>query len=170
MLDFLKGKCVINLDKFWTDPKTIIKKLKSHDMCDQVIVKSYFNEKTIKVLSNSDEKLPYMLMVKKVEPEIEKHILKNGVNLVAEELIFDNLSSEIISKDNVNRLKNLGLFSWINTIVYDYKKVISGGLTDDRAVLGEKDEVWGFFKDLGIDIIQTDWVKELSQYFLQDNQ
>lgn len=170
VLDSLKGRCIINIDKFWKYPTAIFEKLKSHDMCDQAIVKSYFNKNTIDFLSSCDNKLPYMLMLKKQSIGFENEIKSKGVNLVAEELIFDNVSSPLISKENIDRLNKLDIYSWVNTIVYDYKAIISGGLTDDSAVLGERDSVWGFLRKLGVDIIQTDWVRELSLYLLQSNQ
>ena len=90
--------------------------------------------------------------------------------MVAEELIFNDISSPLISEQNLERLKELYIYSWVNTIVYDFKAIISGGLTDDRAILGEHDLVWGYLRKLGVDIIQTDWVRELSLYLHQNNQ
>ena len=170
VLDFLKGRCVINIDKFWKYPAIIFEKLKSHEMVDQVIVKSYFDEDMINFLSYCDVKLPYMLMVNEQNLSIENEIKSKGINLVAEELIFNDISSPLISEQNLERLKESDIYSWVNTLVYDFKAIISGGLTDDRAILGEHDLVWGYLRKLGVDIIQTDWVRELSLYLHQNNQ
>ena len=89
---------------------------------------------------------------------------------MTEELIFDSVNSNLIARENLERLTCLNLMSWVNTIVYDYKANISGGLTDDRAVVSNPAEVWGYLRDIGVDIIQTDWVRELSLYLRQDNQ
>ncbi len=170
VLDYLKGRCIINIDKFWKHPRAIFEKMKSHDMCDQIIVKSYLNEDMINFLSSCDVKLPYMLMVKEQILGIEKEIKSKGINIVAEELVFDNMLSPLVTEENFDRLNKLDIYSWVNTIVYDFKAIIAGGLTDDRAVLGEQDEVWGFLKKVGVDIIQTDWVRELSLFLLRNNQ
>ena len=39
-LDALKGKCFINVDKFWDNPKEIAQEIRKRNMQDQVIVKS----------------------------------------------------------------------------------------------------------------------------------
>ena len=38
-LDFLKGKCIINLDKFWMNPEGIAKLVRERNMQDQVLLK-----------------------------------------------------------------------------------------------------------------------------------
>ena len=40
VLDFLKGKCLINVDKFWTDIPGITGIIRAHGRSDQVIVKT----------------------------------------------------------------------------------------------------------------------------------
>lgn len=163
-LDFLKGKCIINVDKFWNNPQLIVKKLDYHNMRDSVIIKSYYSPNKINIVKEIASDIPFMLMMRNKIDGIEKELLSKGVNLVAEELIFDNLESDLISNQHLDFLHSNNLLAWVNSIVYNYKDIISAGLTDDRAVLGEKDEVWGYFKEKGFDIIQTDWVKELQEY------
>lgn len=163
-LDFLKGKSVINIDKFWSNPKLILEKLDRHDMRSQVIIKSYYSPKKIKIISELAHDVPYMLMTRKIEEGLERAIKDAGVNLVAEEIIFDSLNSDLISDRHILDLHNNSIYAWVNTIVYNYKDVISGGLTDDRAILGEQDAVWGYLIDRGIDVIQTDWVRYLRDY------
>ncbi len=167
VLDFLKGKCIINIDKFWNNPKRIIAKLDYHNMRNQVIIKSYFAKDKIKLVSELASDVPYMLMLRNKMDGIESFIKNSGVNLVAEELIFDSTDSSLITDTHLQYLHDNNLFAWVNSIVYNYKDVISAGLTDDRAILGEKDEVWGYFKDKGFDIVQTDWVNELKQYLIK---
>jgi glycerophosphoryl diester phosphodiesterase len=47
-LDFLKGKCIVNLDKFWMNPEAIAKLVRERNMQDQVLLKISLNEKQIK--------------------------------------------------------------------------------------------------------------------------
>jgi len=70
----------------------------------------------------------------------------------------------LVSEEHMEFLKKNHLYAWGNTIVYNYKDVISAGKTDDKAILGAEDEVWGWFIKKGFDIIQTDWVRELKEY------
>lgn len=163
-LDYLKDKCIINIDKFWSSPKIISEKLDYHNMRDKVLIKSYYSNKNLKVLKELVPDVPYMLITRRHENGIEENLIKNGVNLVAEELIFRSEDDPLISNDHLKKLKSLNLFSWVNTIVYNYKDVISAGKTDDLAILGNEDLVWGWLRDKGVDVVQTDWVRELIDY------
>ena len=57
-----------------------------------------------------------------------------------------------------------GLMTWANSIVYNYRDVIAGTHTDDRAVIGYEDDTWGWLIDRGFDVIQTDWPLALRCY------
>ncbi len=164
VLDFLKGKCVINVDKFWQHPKKIVDVLKRHDMENDVIIKSYVNEKSLKAVAELAPRIPYMPMVRNFTEGLEEMITNKGINLVAEELIFNSLDSSLVSNKHIEFLQELGLLVWGNSIVYNYKDVISGAKTDDLAIIGREDDVWGWFKNKGFDVIQTDWVVELKNY------
>ena len=169
VLDFLKGKCVINIDKFWSNPELIIKKLKYHNMLDEVIVKSYFLSDRVRLLSEIAPNIPYMLMLRNKIDGIENSIKSMGVNLVAEEIIFDSVENDLFKDEHINLLHSNSILAWTNTIVYNYKDIISAHLTDDRAILGEKDIIWGTLLEKGFDIIQTDWVKDLREYLSKPN-
>lgn len=162
--DYLKGKCVINIDKFWSNPKLIIKRLNYHNIRDQVIIKSYFSPNKIRLISELASDIPYMLMTRNKIDGIEDIVKNSGVNLVAEELIFDSMHHPLIEDEHIEYLHDNDILCWVNTIVYNHKDIISAGLTDDLAVLGDAKGVWGEFIARKIDIIQTDWVKELKDY------
>ena len=36
----LKGKCLINIDKFWNNPKEIAELIRKYDMADQILIKT----------------------------------------------------------------------------------------------------------------------------------
>lgn len=163
-LDFLKDKCIINVDKFWSNPKLITDKLSHHNIRDGVIVKSYYSKAVISQLTEVASDIPFMLMLRKADLAIEESLLRRGVNFVGEELIFANENDYLVSEEHMEFLKKNHLYAWGNTIVYNYKDVISAGKTDDKAILGAEDEVWGWFIKKGFDIIQTDWVRELKEY------
>jgi DNA polymerase III alpha subunit (gram-positive type) len=40
VLETFKGRCYINVDKFWRHPKEIYDAIRRHDMADQIVVKS----------------------------------------------------------------------------------------------------------------------------------
>lgn len=164
VLEALKGRCIINVDKFWHHPKEIVRKLNDHNMLDSVLVKSYYDAKTYTAISELCPNVPYMLMMREYIPNVEIDLKKLGINLVAEELIFKDINDELINDQRLDYLRANDIYSWCNTIVYNYRDIISGGKTDDKAVLGYQDDVWGWLIEKGFDIIQTDWVRELSLY------
>ena len=163
-LDLLKGKCVVNIDKFWVNPKKIADTVRAHKMENQVIIKTYVKEKDIKAVEEVAPDFAYMPMVKKYEEGLIERIRKLGINLFAEELIFRSVDDYMFSDEHIELLHKNGVMAWVNTIVYYYRDVISGGLTDDRAVCGEEDEIWGRLLEKNVDIIQTDWLMELKNY------
>lgn len=163
-LDFLKSKCIINIDKFWSCPEIIVNKLKRHDMLDAVIVKSYFNNKTISTIKELCPNIPYMLMMRQYIPEVESLLKNKDINLIAEELIFNSIESDLISEPRIDFLHRNDIYAWCNSIVYNYKDVIAADKTDDRSVVGNQENTWGWLVNRGFDIIQTDWVRELSLY------
>ena len=48
--EHFKGRCLINIDKFWSNPEKIYKAIKRHGLTDQVLVKSKVNDKVLRVL------------------------------------------------------------------------------------------------------------------------
>ena len=50
LLETFKGRCYINIDKFWGNPANFYKAIKAHGMVDQCLVKSGYSEEVIRVL------------------------------------------------------------------------------------------------------------------------
>ena len=91
-------------------------------------------------------------------------MLKNrDINYVGAELLFRNENEDVGRADYRELLHRDRKLCWINTIVYDYRAVISAGHTDDAALCGDPASGWGWSAD-NFDIIQTDWVLALKDY------
>jgi glycerophosphoryl diester phosphodiesterase len=86
------------------------------------------------------------------------------VNFVGAELVFAEDTSPIAQPDYIRGHKEKGRLLWCNAILFNCKKPLSGGHTDDVAVTGDPDKGWGWIADRGFDIIQTDWVMPLKAY------
>ncbi|MBQ3063740.1 MAG: hypothetical protein IJC99_02920 [Clostridia bacterium] len=54
-----------------------------------------------------------------------------------------------------------------NSIACDYRAVIAGGHSDDRAMQGDLAGSWGWIADRGFHLMQTDFVLE-SRLFLEE--
>ena len=163
MLETLKPyNCLINVDKFWSNPALISKKIAAHGMTDRIIVKSAIADTDVKHLEEVAGDMQFMAITWTKDAH---DILKNSkLNYVGLELLFHSDDAEVLEPEYINKVKNDGKILWGNSIVYNYKANISGIHTDDTALLINPDLGWGWFAEKGFDIIQSDWCTELSLY------
>lgn len=162
-LELFKGRCYINVDKFWGNPEKIYKAIKRHNMVDQMLVKSSMSPKVIKVLEDLAPELPFMPIVKETHPAHEE-LLKRNVNYVGVEILFEKDNSPLASAEFIEKMHKDNTLVWVNTIIYDYKKQLAGGHSDDTALTVSMDEGWGWVADRKVDFIQTDWPMMLVDY------
>jgi len=162
VLEYLKGKCLINIDRSWFYWNETIKVLQKHNMADQIILKSHIDEKLLKTLQDSNSHLMYMPIVDTKEKM--DLVMKYQLNLIAAELIFRDLHSPLIKKEHMQQLKSKGILTWVNAITLSDDIILSAGLDDNKAIIENEDENWGKLIDRGFDIIQTDRPLLLKQY------
>ena len=166
-LEEFKGKCFINIDKFWGNPAGIYAAVKRHDMIDQVLVKSRINEEVIRVLEEVGPEIPFMpVLYEEVPPELES-LKKRNVNFQGVEVVFSQENSPLCSEAFLEGLRKDGILTWVNSLIYNTEKQLSGGHSDDTAFTVSPEYGWGWLADKGFDMIQTDWPGHLIQ-FLKD--
>jgi glycerophosphoryl diester phosphodiesterase len=164
-LDELKGKCFINVDKFWDNPKEIAQEIRKRNMQDQVIVKSSpTNGKIMDAIEEFAPDMQFLAIVSSPEKAMHEELKRRKINYVGVEILFDTDDHPFISDDYISAMHDEGKVVWVNTIVYNYKDVLSAGHTDDVAMLGNPDYGWGFIAEKKVDIIQTDWLLPCSEY------
>ena len=56
---------------------------------------------------------------------------------------------------------------WGNAIMYNFRKELAGGHSDDNSLLQDPSVGWGWLADRGFDIIQTDWLMQCDTYLKQ---
>jgi glycerophosphoryl diester phosphodiesterase len=162
-LEHFKGRCFINIDKFWDNPEKIYNDIKRHGMTDQVLVKSKMSDKVMRVLKELCPEIPYIPIVKESHPQ-HKELMKSGINYVGAEVLFKNDSSELASAEFIDMMHKDGKLVWVNSIIYDHKEQLAGGHSDDSALTESLDYGWGWLADRGYDFIQTDWPMMLIDY------
>ena len=162
-LEHFKGRCFINIDKFWDNPEKIYNDIKRHGMTDQVLVKSKMSDKVMRVLKELCPEIPYIPIVKESHPQ-HKELMKSGINYVGAEVLFKNDSSELASAEFIDIMHKDGKLVWVNSIIYDHKEQLAGGHSDDSALTESLDYGWGWLADRGYDFIQTDWPMMLIDY------
>ena len=165
-LDFLKGKCIVNLDKFWMNPEAIAKLVRERNMQDQVLLKISLNEKQIKDTEIYAPDMPLMPMVWTEDPCLE--MMKNyNVRYVGSECLFVKDTDPIASPEYIEAMHKAGKTVWANGIMYNYRKELAGGHSYVNSLLVDPEMGWGWLADRGFDIIQTDWLFQCDTYLKQ---
>ena len=161
-LEALRGRCYINVDKFWTYPKEISAAIRAHGMQDQILVKAPPRKELLDVVEEHCADMQFMAVISKAE---ELELLRGRkLRFVGSEVIFSDDSAEVASRAFIDASHARGELVWCNSIVYNYRSVISGGHNDDRSVMGDPDGGWGWIADRGFDLMQTDWVLSAANY------
>ncbi len=162
-LEQFKGRCFINIDKFWSNPEKIYEAVKRHGMLDQILVKSKISKSVISVLENLCPELPFIPIVSESHP-MHEELKKMKINYIGAEVLFKDDNSEVAGDKFIEMMHKDGKLVWVNSIIYDYREQLSGCHSDDSALTVSEDFGWGWLADKGFDFIQTDWTMMLIEY------
>lgn len=181
VLERFKGRCLINLDRCWDCWDDVFKCVLKHDMADQIIFKSAPKREYLELLE--EQEIPFMYMPIIWYPEELDEIDTSKINMVAVEFIGHSEDAEIMQREFISGLKEKNIHCMISALtlgnpVYQPEKWIKRGIKnvvdgniylaaghdDDVSILDSPDKGWGWLIDVGFDIIQTDWTRELSLY------
>lgn len=163
IFDFLRGKCYINVDKFWTDIPGITECIRRCGVEKQVIVKTPVKDRYIEQIKKYAPDFMFIPMIKN-EDTVSEKLLASGINYVGAEVLFADESAPVASSEYIEKMHSLGLMLYVNAIVYNSRDVLSAGHSDDNAIIKSPDFGWGWLIDRGFDIIQTDWCGMLKNY------
>ena len=158
-----KNRAYINVDKFWLYPKEISDLIRKYEMQDQIIVKTSPDEKLFDIIEEYASDIAYLPILRN-DGGVHELLLSRNINYVGAELVFDNENEGIGTKGFIDKLHADGKLVWINSIIYNYKKQLSAGHSDDLALTANPEEGWGWLAKRGYDIIQTDWTLALRLY------
>ncbi len=163
VLEQLKNRCLINIDKFPTCMAEIAQTVRRHGMVDQVIVKTEADEAQFRLVEQIAPDLPYMVFARR-EDDFSEMLKKRRLNYQGTEIIFADEACEVAAPAYTQRMHALGLKVWGDAIVFNHKRVLAAGHNDDVSVSGHPDDGWGWLMDLGVDMIQTDFPGMLRAY------
>ncbi|MBQ7314298.1 MAG: glycerophosphodiester phosphodiesterase family protein, partial [Clostridia bacterium] len=155
LLEHLKGRCFINVDKFGDHPAEIIEKIKRHDMKDQIILKCSPNPAQLDIIETYAPDIQFLPVISK-DGGVHEMMKTRNINYIGSELLFKTMDDELASADYREKLRRDGKLCWVNTIVYSYKAVLAAYHSDDTALAGDPEYGWGWCAD-NFDILQTDW-------------
>ena len=163
VFEHLKNRCYINVDKYWEHIGPITEAIRRHDMADQILVKAWPDEGTLDLMEQVAPDMAFMILQKEKDEWTER-VQARKLNFVGVEALFATEESEFASRGYVERMNEKGLIVWVNSIVYDYRSVLTAGHNDDISVTGRPDEGWGWLIERGYNLIQTDWPLALRLY------
>lgn len=163
-LETFKNRCLINLDHGWDFFPELIQKVRNHKMENQILLKSPSKLEFFKAIEELAPDMMFMPIIKEETMALAAQLEHMDVNYVAAELVFPSEDSPLVQETYIRSHHDAGRLLWVNTILYNYLKPLSGGHTDDVAVMGDPDKGWGWNIDKGFDIIQTDWTMALRSY------
>lgn len=173
LFETFKGRCYINVDKFWGHPKEIADAIHRHNIGEQILVKSALSETVLQVLEEVAPELQFMPVVKDSYNEHEM-LMNRNINYVGAEVLFKDDTNYLASPEFMDMMHRDGKLVWVNSIIYNYKTQLSGGHSDDSALTESEEYGWGWLADRGFDFIQTDWplmlinfLKETGRYYRQ---
>ena len=164
VLELLKGRAYVNIDKFWTAMPEITAAVRRHGMENDVIVKTSADKKWFDMVEEVAPELPYMPIISETDTCTEE-LLRRNINLIGAEVLFKTDDAQVASPEYIADMHKKGLLLWANAIVYNYKAVLTAGHSDDISVTKDPDAGWGWLADRGFDIIQTDWTLPAGLYY-----
>ena len=165
VLEHLKGRCYINIDKFGDNPAAIIEVVKRHDMKDQIILKCAPKKEQLDIVEAYAPDIQFLPIIK-ADNGVHEMLKSRNINYIGTELLFTSEDDETCSEAYREMLRKDGKLCWVNTIVYNYKDVLAAGHSDDAAIMGDPEFGWGWCADR-FDIIQTDWIGQCERYLLK---
>ena len=163
VLEHLKNRCFINIDKLETDVAGIARTVRRHHMLDQVIAKTWAEEPLFKEVEAVAPDLPYMVMMREKD-EYTPMLRKMNLNYLGSEVMFSSESSELATRAYVDSMHVLGLYVWCNAIVFNYKVIFAAGHADEVSATGRPEDGWGWLASRGYDMMQTDWAGAAVRY------
>lgn len=169
VLETFKGRCYINCDKFWENPREISDAIRAHGMMEQILVKTSPKKEYFDIIEEYAPDVQYMVIVRENADEIHRELLRRKINYMGQELLFTTEESPLCSPEYLDQLRKDNILSWANAIVYSYKSVLAAGHSDDTALCESMDKGWGWLARRGFDFIQTDWPLMLKTYLEEQN-
>lgn len=162
-LRLMKGKCVINIDKFWENPEKIARLIRKLGMEDQILIKTANRPEYLEAVEQYAPDLYYMTIATDVDV-VHEEIQKRRINYVGAEVLFKEEDAPVAGRDYIEKMHREGKIVWVNALVYDYKAVLAAYHNDDVSMIEDPEKGWGWLADRGFDLIQTDFLLPCRQF------
>ncbi|MGM9624354.1 MAG: glycerophosphodiester phosphodiesterase family protein, partial [Eubacteriales bacterium] len=120
VLELIKGRAYVNIDKFWTAMPEITAAVRRHGMEQDVIIKTAADPKWFDMVEEIAPELPYMPIISETDTCTEL-LMKRNINFIGAEVLFRTEQSQTADPEYITEMHKKGLLLWANSIVYNYK-------------------------------------------------
>lgn len=167
ILERLRGRCLINIDRSWYHWDEMLAFLEEVQMYDQIILKAPPKDEFLKRLEQSGSPVMFMPIIRTMDEW--KRLKSYQINVVAAEIIFETVDADVFQPEFISELHKEEILVWVNALTLHDDITLSANLDDNGALINGYDTTWGRLIDRGVDIIQTDWPALLKKYVESEN-
>ena len=164
VLERFKGRCYINVDKFWEAPEAITAAVRAHGMTDQIVVKSWPQPENLAMMEECAPEILYFPILLEEPGTVHEELMGRKLNYAGCEVFFKDENAGAASVVFIDKLHACRKLIWVNALVNNHTKQIAGGHSDDASLTVSPDAGWGWLADRGFDIIQTDWTLPMALF------
>ena len=168
-LKALRGRTMLVLDRCWNFWDEVDALVKDAAMEDQIILKYYTDDEASSRWAALHPEYLYIPMLVRAEDAAETAALKKQTSLIGVEILPGSPEDRFLDPAYIETLHRSRLKVWCNSLTYSNRLIFGGGYDDNLSLQCGGRMGWGQLIGRGVDIIQTDWVFELSQYLLQES-
>jgi len=163
VLEHLKGKCILNLDRCILIVEDVMKAVRRHGMEEQILLKSTPEENNLKLVEAFAPDICYMPVFHETDAQSSR-IASMNIAYAGAELVFTTEDAPIAQDAYIKKQHDAGRFLFVNALRYSSFVPLCAGRDDDLSLIKNEDEGWGWLVEKGFDIIQTDWTCHLVNY------
>lgn len=169
LVSHFTGDVLYNIDRSWRWLPELHEVLKGHPhVLNQAVIKTPVKEEYLEFFQNCPDKYMYMPICYSME-DVKTALSYTDINIVGVEAIAPNAQCDMFQKENIQWMKDQGLYVWINAITLSDRltHILSAGYDDNTALTNAPDAAWGVLINQGYNVVQTDWPAILNQYRAQ---
>ncbi|GAA4279653.1 glycerophosphodiester phosphodiesterase family protein [Gaetbulibacter aestuarii] len=161
-LNTCKGKILVNLDGAYDFFDEAFQLAKKTGTTNQIVLKGY-NKKAHEVLSDFGKKLDTIIFMPIINLDTDSDPLQtisdyqSQLHVKAFEIVFSKDTSSVLKR--FSKIKEHGSRVWVNSL---WASLNAGH--DDNEAVKNKDSIYGWFVDHGVNMIQTDRPEMLLEY------
>lgn len=164
ILEALKEKTILVLDKCWDCWDEVYEKLREYGMVRQAVFKFYIEDTAAYRWAGKHADVMFIPMLGDTSYLEQVERLKADSSVPGLEILPERVADDVFSIQTFERLKRAGIRVWCNSLSLSSRLVYGAGYDDLKSLRYGGDAGWGQLVDRGVTIIQTDWPHELKEY------